>query len=118
MAEFFEYDPLTGIKTETEFNELTNEITLIRTADVEPLYNIAQKVRNEVGKDAHGKKEGWHHYATIPPIEQVKMFQRGYKLDGLDTKSLLTYINQRIPECKMTTGNEGPKSLPIYSIPK
>jgi hypothetical protein len=49
MAEFFEIDPVTGIKTDTDFNAETGDMTLIRTADVEPVLNWTTSVRNEAG---------------------------------------------------------------------
>jgi hypothetical protein len=60
MAEFFEFDPLTGIKTETAWNGHDGTLTIIRSADSEPYLQNALEHRNEVGPDKQGIQEGWH----------------------------------------------------------
>ena len=118
MAEFFEFDPDTGIKTETSFDEMTQQLTIHRTADVEPYLKHAQLHRNEKGRDAEGIAEGWHHYATLPPVVQVMLRAKGFNLDGGDNlKDLLREINEHWAHLKMTTGNEGTKAAPVYFLP-
>ena len=118
MAEFFEFDPETGIKTETSFDEMTGELTIYRSADVEPYLKEAQLHRNEKGKDKQGIDEGWHHYATLPPVVQVMLRAKGFNLDGRDNlKDLLREINEHWSALKMTTGKEGASAAPIYFLP-
>ena len=118
MAEFFEFDPVFGIKTETSFDEMTQELTIHRSADVEPFLKHAQVHRNEKGRDERGIAEGWHHYACLPPIVQVMLRAKGYKLDGRDNlKDLFREINEHYPHLKMTTGSEGAKAAPLYFMP-
>lgn len=119
MAEFFEFDPTTGIKTETSFDDMTQQLTIHRSADVEQSLRWAQIHRNELGPDKEGISEGWHHYAHLPPIVQVMMRSKGLKLDGSDNlKDLFREINEHYPHLKMTTGSEGAKSAPKYFLPK
>lgn len=118
MAEFFELDPLTGIRTDTEYNDETGELTLIRTSDVEPVLNWSRKVSNEVGKNTEDMKRGWWLYAKIPPIEIVKMRQLGINVfDQNDGKRMFEYINEHLPWLKCTTGKEGKASSTKFFMP-
>jgi hypothetical protein len=68
---------VTGIRTDTEWNGTTGEMTLIRTADVEPVLDFAKATANEVGKDVKGIREGWHLYAKLPPMVMLRMRAKG-----------------------------------------
>lgn len=118
MAEFFEYDPLTGIKTETSYDEMTGELTLHRTSDVEQVLDWTTAVRNEAGLNREGIAEGWWLYAKIPPIEIVKMRQAGINVfDQNDAKRMFEYINEHLPALKCTTGKEGKSATTKYFGP-
>lgn len=119
MADFFEIDPVTGIKTETSYDEMTGELSIHRTADVEQVLDFAKWARNEAGVNREGIAEGWWLYAKIPPIVQVMMRAKGLNLDGSDNlKDLFREINEHYPHLKTTTGNEGEKAAPVYFMPK
>lgn len=119
MAEFFEWNPITGIKTETEYNSETGELTLIRTADVESVVNFANKVRNEGGLNKEGIAEGWWAYASIPPIVQLQMLAKGIDISKEDHHArMFQEINEHYPHLKLTTGREGKASSTKYFMPK
>ena len=111
MADFFEIDPITGIKTETSWNDMTGEMTLIRSADVEPLLDYAKTHSNEVGMNREGMKLGWWAYATIPPIVQLQLLAKGINIYNEDDhEKMLSEINTHYPYLKLTTGKMGGKS--------
>jgi len=118
MAEFFEYDPITGIKTETSFDEMTQQFSIHRTADVEPVLDFAKWCRNEAGLNKEGIAEGWWLYAKIPPIVIVQMKAKGIDISNEDHfKLMVRELNEHYPHLKCTTGNEGAKSAPVYFMP-
>jgi hypothetical protein len=111
MAEFFEYDPFTGIKTETAWDEQAQEMTLIRTADVEPVLDFTKAVANEVGMNREDMKKGWWLYAKLPPIVIVQMMAKGINpFDQNDQKRMFAEINTHYSYLKTTTGVEGGKT--------
>jgi hypothetical protein len=119
VAEFFEMDPITGIKTETSFNEMTQEMTVIRTADVEPVLNFANEVRKEAGLNREGIEAGWWLYAKIPPIVIAQMHAKGIDISNEDHfKAMVREINEHYPHLKCTTGKEGKSAAPVYFMPK
>jgi len=110
MAEFFEYDPLTGIKTETSYDEMTGEMTLHRSADVEPVLDFSKSMSNELGVNKQGIKNGWWLYAKLPPIVILQMRAKGINVfDKNDQKRMFEEINTHYPHLKCTTGVEGGK---------
>jgi hypothetical protein len=107
MSDFFEYDPLTGIRTDTSWDENTQQMTLIRTADVEPVLNWTKAVSNEVGMNRQDIREGWWLYAKLPPIVILQMRAKGIDVfDQNDQKRMFQEINEHYPWLKATTGNE------------
>lgn len=119
MAEFFEYDPLTGIRTDTSYDDQTGELTIHRSSDVEQVLNWTTAARNEAGLNREGIAEGWWLYAKIPPIEMLKMRQKGINIfDKEDAPLMFREINEHYPHLKCTTGNEGKKAAPIYFMPQ
>ncbi len=115
MSEFFEMDPLTGIRTDTSWNESTQEMTLIRTADVEPVLDFAKSCANEAGVNREGIKAGWWLYAKIPPIVMLQMRAKGIDVfNDQDYKRMMEEINLNYSHLKCTTGrqgNTGPKKI-------
>lgn len=110
MAEFFEYDPLTGIKTETSFDEATQQMTLHRSADVEGALDHAKRLSNDRGKDTTAIKNGWMQYAVLPPAIILELKAKGINIfDQNDQARMFAEINQNYPHLRTVTGNEGGK---------
>ena len=108
MAEFYEYDPVTGIRTDTTWSESEQKMTLHRTADVEPVLDYAKAVSNEVGLNREDIKKGYWLYAKLPPIVILQMRAKGINVfDKNDQKRMFAEINSHYPHLKCTTGNEG-----------
>jgi hypothetical protein len=114
MPDFLDYDPDTGIRHDFEFNEETGEAHIHYEADVQPLLDYNKAIANS-GHNDTGIKKNWWLYAKIPPIWQLKMRARGFKLDSSDdTARLLAEINTNAPAFKCTTLNHGKKLVLIH----
>lgn len=116
MPEFYEYDPVTGIKTETAWDENAQEMTLIRTADVEPVLDYTKERANTVGLNRKDIAEGWWAYAKLPPIVILQMRAKGIDVFNRDHQMrMFQEINANYPHLKMTTGNEGRKMRQVFA---
>lgn len=108
MSDFFEVDPITGIRTDFKWSENDQEYTLLQSQDVEPALKFAADCRNEAGLNREGIAANWWIYATIPPIVQLQMRAKGIDICNRDHQErLLAEINSNYPHLKLTTGNEG-----------
>ena len=111
MSDFFEYDPTTGIRTDTVWDEMKQEMTLVRTADVEPVLNFTKEMANDSTVSQQGIKQGWWLYAKIPPIVLLQMRAKGINVfDKNDEKRMFEELNTHYPHLKTTTGNHGGKT--------
>lgn len=106
MAEFFDYDPLTGTRYDFDYNADTGKAEIITTQDVQPSLEIAKLSRDNGLRDG-GIKENWFHYAEIPLVYLLKMRKMGIQWD--DPKEINRAVNTYFPELKMTTKKEGGK---------
>jgi hypothetical protein len=105
MSDFFEVDPLTGIRSDFKWNENSQEYTIERSADVEAAVDRAKAMANEGGMNREDIKKGWWHYATIPPIVQLQLRAKGINISDPDhQKRMIQEINTNYPYLKTTTG--------------
>lgn len=119
MADFFEIDPVTGIKTETAYDDMTGQLSIIRTADVEQVVDFTRNAAKEAGLNKEGIAEGWWLYAKIPPIIILQMRAKGINVfDEGDQKLMFRELNEHYSYLKCTTGNEGAKAAPKYFLPR
>lgn len=117
MSDFFEIDPVSGIRTDWKWNENDQQYTLQRTADVEPLLDYTKGMANEVGKNSKDIKKGWWLYAKIPPIVQVQMRAKGIEVGNPDHhQRMLAEINSHYPHLKCVTGNDGGRAGKVISL--
>ena len=117
MAEFLDFDPVTGVTHWFDHDEATNETRITYTQDVEPLLEYNKALRNEGATDG-GIRKGWWLYAKIPAIVQVKMKAKGISLsDPTATKRIIQEINEHYPMLKCTTKNDSGTAPKIY-VPK
>lgn len=110
MSDFFEIDPISGIRTDFKWSENDQEYTLLRSADVEPVLEAAKIARNEGGLNREDIKRNWWHYASIPPIVQLQLRAKGINIHDKDHQDrMIAEINTNYPHLKMTTGKMGGK---------
>lgn len=111
MSEFFDYDPVTGLRYDFDYDEETGNAHITTTGDVEPLLDYTKALANAGATDA-GIRKGWWLYAKIPPIVQLKMRAKGIKLDDPDaTKRIIAEVNEHYPHLKCTQKYEQGKKL-------
>jgi hypothetical protein len=111
MSEFFEYDPLTGLRTELSWSEAEQKMTVTRSQDCSAILDYAKAFRNENGLNRNGIKESWWCYATIPPGVQLEMRRKGIIVGNKDhAERVIAEINTNYPHLKLTTGNMGGKA--------
>ena len=70
--ELIGYDPLNGISTYHTYDPDTDETILSYAADCEPVLEANKVLANLTDYTKHGFKECFWHYASIPPIVQMK----------------------------------------------
>jgi hypothetical protein len=116
VAEFLDFDPVTGIAHYFDHDEMTNETKIHYVQDVEPLLKYTQGCAND-GLTDGGIKKGWWLYAKIPAIVQVKLKAKGIDItDPTATKRIIQEINEHYPMLKTTQKNHGGKSKQLYVV--
>jgi hypothetical protein len=117
VAEFLDYDPLTGVTHYHAHDEMTGQSTITTVQDIEPLLERNRALAQEGATDG-GIKKGWWLYASIPPVVQVKMRAKGIRLDDPDaTKRIVQEINEHYPALKCTQKHDGGLTKQIYIPP-
>lgn len=118
MPEFFDYDPLTGLRYDFDYDEETGNAIIHTTQDVEPLLDYNKRLANDSLTDK-GIKESWWLYAKIPPIFMLKMRAKGINVeDGRHIDRVLAEINTNYPYLKTTQKNEGKRLSLIHDLGK
>lgn len=116
MSAFFDFDPLTGVRTDFDYDEETGNVHLHRTQDVEALLDYNKALAN-AGATDKGIKESWWLYAKIPPIFMLKMRAKGINVeDGRHIDRVISEINTNYPLLKCTQKNEGKKLTIIHDL--
>lgn len=107
MSDFMEIDA-SGIRNDYRWNEMDQQYTIHRTADVEPVLDYAKGLSNELGLNRADIKKGWWLYAKIPPIVIVQMRAKGINVFDRDHQDrMFAELNSNYPHLKCTTGNVG-----------
>ena len=111
MSDFFEIDPISGIRTDFKWHESDQSYQMIRTADVEPALEAEKVSRNESGLGREDIKRNWWHYCTIPAIVQLQLRAKGINIHDKDHQDrMIAEINTNYPHLKLTTGKMGGKA--------
>lgn len=109
MSDFYEIDPVTGIRSDFKWNENDQRYTIQKSADVEPVLDFA-KANANAGLNRKGIQEGWWLYAKIPPIVILQLRARGIDVFNRDHQErMFAELNTHYPHLKCTSGNEGGK---------
>jgi len=101
MSKFFEFDPYTGMRYDTEDGD-GDDITVHAKQDVQPYIDFATKVRNSGVADKGIKRDIWK-YATIPTHVELAMRDKGINIYKKEhQKAMLKEINTNYPHLKYT----------------
>lgn len=118
MPEFFDYDPLSGVRYDFDYEEESGNAIIHATQDVEALLDYNKNIRNS-GLNDKGIKESWWLYAKIPAIFFIKMRNKGiHAEDPRHIDRVLAEINTNYPKLKVTEGNHGGKLAIIHDLGK
>ncbi len=102
MAEFFDYDPVTGLEEYFEYEQDTGKINIHYRQDCTAIVDYAKSLANWSMTDG-GIKRDWWQYATIPAVVQMEMMKKGIDLrDKNATKRIVKEINTNYPWLKTT----------------
>lgn len=116
MPEFFDFDAENNVRQDFEFDEATGNVHIHYSSDVQAVLDYNKAVRNS-GRNDKGIAANWWLYAKIPPIWQLKLRARGFKLDSTDdTARLIAEINTYAPALKCTDLNHGGKVVDIHDL--
>lgn len=111
MPEFLDYDPVTGLRYDYDFDEMTGRASITTSQDVQAVLDYTKALANDGATDK-GIKKGWWLYAKVPAIVQLQMRAKGIKLeDPTATKRIIAEINANYPHLKCTQKHEEGKKL-------
>jgi hypothetical protein len=100
--EFFDYDPLTGVREDIAFED--GKIHIRQTQDVQPILDFAKKIQNAGLADEQWKKHDAAVYAFLPAVVLGAMAKKGIRfLDPNHVGAVLNEINTNYPWLKTTT---------------
>jgi len=93
VKRLLDYDPLTGVKTMFEHNDLTDESIISYEADAEPNLEHAKSLANDDDYTRQGMKHSTVHYAHIPAVLLLKWHAEGVNIK--DNQELFKKVNSR-----------------------
>jgi hypothetical protein len=100
--EFFDYDPLTGVKESLSWED--GKLHIQYEQDVEPILDYAKAIQNQGLADDNWRKNGITTYAVLPATVLHAMMKKGIKfLDPNDIGKVLDEINTNYPMLKTTS---------------
>lgn len=111
MKRLLDHDPLTGVQTWFEHDELTDVSTIQTVQDVEPYIEIAKTLRNDDDYTKKGMKNSFVHFAILPAMIQQKMIVE-HGIDPLrkeHQQAAYKLIEQHFPAFKVTSIRHRPK---------
>ncbi len=104
MAEFFDYDPVSGLTYKLDWSDEDRKVTVRSEQDCQPILDHMARLRNS-NKSEVGIKNDWWFYCTIPPSVELILRDK-YGLNINDKNHLpraLKVIDRDFPYLKATT---------------
>ena len=106
MKTILDKDPFTGLTEWFNYDPVADEVTVYseqRDAEIKQFLDYTQAIRNEPEISRDGIKGSFWRYASLPPIVQVELRNKGVDIfNPSHTKALLKAINEHYPYTKLT----------------
>ena len=96
-----EFDPLTGIVTQTGF--VDDKLVIRRDADLTPNVEYATALRNDDQYSRDGIKKGFFHAAHIPAVVVVELLHAGCDVYRASAKDIVAGLKRIHKEHLLTT---------------
>jgi hypothetical protein len=103
MAEFFDFDPLSGVKRTFDYDEGRGDFIVRSEQDVGQLLKETAEAR-ATGQYDSPRKE-FKFYASLPPVVQIALRAKGidiYSQDPTMIRRMFAEIDANYPLLKMT----------------
>lgn len=108
MPILFDHDPITGVTQYFDYDPITDKVHITSTQDIAKVFDANLALRNDPENWKRGVKEGFAHYATIPPLVELELRKKGLRLgDQNATKRIIQEIETNYPYCKVTDAKHG-----------
>lgn len=104
MPEFFDFDPVTGIKDEWDYDEQTGTAVIHRSQDVSAILKATAEARNTGSCQKGIKRDDYFVlHAMIPTIVEMDLLKRGIDImNPHDHKRMMAVIESDYPMLKTT----------------
>lgn len=103
MPILFDHDPDTGLTEYFDYDPIKDEVRITAKQDVTGFLDRMQALRNDPDVWKKGVKEEWALYASIPPVVELELRNKGLFLENKDhMKAILKEINANYPYLKAT----------------
>ena len=103
MPRLFDFDADTGVRTFFDYDPIQDQVRLTYQQDVSGFLDRMNSIRNNPDISAKGIKEDWWLYASIPPVVEMELKNKGLDLNNRDhMKAILKEINSSYPFLKAT----------------
>jgi hypothetical protein len=105
MAQFFNYDPLTGVREDFHYDEETGTAFITHSQDVTAALRKTKESAN-TGHGDKGIKKGLWNYATLPAVVQIQLRTMGIDVHSRDPEMqnrMLKAIDEHFPHFKNTS---------------
>lgn len=104
--EYFSYDPVTGIRTDWDFEDETGIATFYQEEDIEGLLKVAAETRaTNTPMSYTGHDEKWWPEAVIPATVINELLKKGINVlryEDKDATDLAREIETNYPHLKLT----------------
>lgn len=104
--EFFDYDPVTGVRTLFDYDDDTGTAIFRREEDISGVLELAAKTRAMQPSSYVGvSDEQWFPQAIIPATVMAELLKKGIDvsaMEGKDATALAKAIEQEYPYLKLT----------------
>ena len=103
MPILFDYDPLTGVTTNFDYDPINDQAILTYEQDVTGFLDRMKDMRSDTGRSDKGIKEDWWHYCSIPEVVEMELMKKGLYLHNKDHfKAIMREINTNYPYLRAT----------------